>query len=393
MSSSDPPDPPEHHADILSPVSPKPIHAPSPSNIPILENQMDPTLDEPTLNQQQPSLSSDAQQLEAQDASQQLNAALPGTEAPSADSSVAQATTNGNADLAVADAMPDGPSMEHALSNAAPSFADLNSVDLPSVPQSALDNGTLPDAATEPTPAVPDAATVAAPMNLQGMNIQELLDSINASNGAGGPGLGLNALLGGAAVPSATPSDLANILPDQSALAAQAEQASEAVDAVQESPAFPNEPTTAPVDTSQLAGLSAIPSETEAANTLASPAATTEVATPFVTQDDAPTKAAVQPQQPAVAGPTSTPATPSLNPTSHQPHNIDAKDGENVPWEKETQRKYDQFLDEERQYVLEGNWDRFPMGSRLFIGMRCSCTMPSVLLLIATRQSFIGEGH
>ena len=34
----------------------------------------------------------------------------------------------------------------------------------------------------------------------------------------------------------------------------------------------------------------------------------------------------------------------------------------------QTQIKYDQFLDDERRYVTEGIWDKFPMGSRLFVG-------------------------
>jgi hypothetical protein len=37
-------------------------------------------------------------------------------------------------------------------------------------------------------------------------------------------------------------------------------------------------------------------------------------------------------------------------------------------WGPEVQKIYDQFLDNERMYVTEGLWDRFPIGSRLFIG-------------------------
>lgn len=48
-------------------------------------------------------------------------------------------------------------------------------------------------------------------------------------------------------------------------------------------------------------------------------------------------------------------------------------------WPPEVQRQYDQFLADERMYVTEGLWDRFPVGSRLFIGKQimpcpnCSC--------------------
>ena len=38
-------------------------------------------------------------------------------------------------------------------------------------------------------------------------------------------------------------------------------------------------------------------------------------------------------------------------------------------WGVDIQQKYDQFLSDERTYVAEGLWDRFPPGSRLFVGM------------------------
>ncbi|KAJ6010945.1 hypothetical protein N7451_002357 [Penicillium sp. IBT 35674x] len=41
---------------------------------------------------------------------------------------------------------------------------------------------------------------------------------------------------------------------------------------------------------------------------------------------------------------------------------------DDAPWGPEVQKKYDEFLHDERVYVTEGLWDRFPMGSRLFVG-------------------------
>ncbi|RMD39719.1 hypothetical protein DV735_g5415, partial [Chaetothyriales sp. CBS 134920] len=38
------------------------------------------------------------------------------------------------------------------------------------------------------------------------------------------------------------------------------------------------------------------------------------------------------------------------------------------PWSPNTQVIYDQFLEDERKYVTEGVWDKFPYGSRLFVG-------------------------
>jgi hypothetical protein len=36
--------------------------------------------------------------------------------------------------------------------------------------------------------------------------------------------------------------------------------------------------------------------------------------------------------------------------------------------EDDYQRKWDQFIADERQYMSEAKWDRFPEGSRIFIG-------------------------
>jgi hypothetical protein len=38
------------------------------------------------------------------------------------------------------------------------------------------------------------------------------------------------------------------------------------------------------------------------------------------------------------------------------------------PWSPQTQSIYDQFLEDERGFVTDGIWDRFPAGSRLFVG-------------------------
>ena len=43
-------------------------------------------------------------------------------------------------------------------------------------------------------------------------------------------------------------------------------------------------------------------------------------------------------------------------------------DEDDQPWTPETQLRYDNFLTEERKYVTEGNWEQFPYGSRLFVG-------------------------
>lgn len=43
-------------------------------------------------------------------------------------------------------------------------------------------------------------------------------------------------------------------------------------------------------------------------------------------------------------------------------------DEDSKPWGPEIQKLYDQFLEDERAYVAEAQWDKFPPNSRLFIG-------------------------
>ena len=54
--------------------------------------------------------------------------------------------------------------------------------------------------------------------------------------------------------------------------------------------------------------------------------------------------------------------------TEKPPMRTPKNNDEDVPWGPEVQRKYDDFLHNERIYVTEGLWDRFPPGSRLFVG-------------------------
>jgi nuclear polyadenylated RNA-binding protein 3 len=52
----------------------------------------------------------------------------------------------------------------------------------------------------------------------------------------------------------------------------------------------------------------------------------------------------------------------------------DVDDEGEVQWGPEVQKLYDDFLADERMYVTEGLWDRFPTGSRLFIGKLRFCS-------------------
>ncbi|KAH9879818.1 hypothetical protein J1614_001842 [Plenodomus biglobosus] len=59
-----------------------------------------------------------------------------------------------------------------------------------------------------------------------------------------------------------------------------------------------------------------------------------------------------------------TPGQPQRQPAQRS----ETPDDEDIRWPPEVNRKYEEFLDQERKFVTEGQWDQFPMGSRLFIG-------------------------
>lgn len=70
---------------------------------------------------------------------------------------------------------------------------------------------------------------------------------------------------------------------------------------------------------------------------------------------------------------------------------LEGEDDE-VPWDAEAERKYAQFLREEAIYVSEGLWDRFPPGSRLFVGTGSISIMAIVhCMLTATTGNLYTE--
>jgi hypothetical protein len=64
------------------------------------------------------------------------------------------------------------------------------------------------------------------------------------------------------------------------------------------------------------------------------------------------------------------PGYPLPSPSLSQPGNANDDDG---PFPPELEHPYEEFLQEERQNVTEAKWERFPDGSRLFIGKSSMC--------------------
>ncbi|KAL8743672.1 MAG: hypothetical protein Q9190_004000 [Brigantiaea leucoxantha] len=57
----------------------------------------------------------------------------------------------------------------------------------------------------------------------------------------------------------------------------------------------------------------------------------------------------------------------STKKNAKSPGSVEGAEGE-APWTPEVEKLYIDFLNEEAVYVAEGQWDRFPPGSRLFVG-------------------------
>jgi hypothetical protein len=75
---------------------------------------------------------------------------------------------------------------------------------------------------------------------------------------------------------------------------------------------------------------------------------------------------------------TSLPAYPLPSPTAARPGSANDDDG---PFPPELEHPYEEFLQEERQNVTDAKWERFPEGSRLFIGLLSSHFHLSIISL------------
>jgi hypothetical protein len=67
------------------------------------------------------------------------------------------------------------------------------------------------------------------------------------------------------------------------------------------------------------------------------------------------------------------PSTPAYSQRQSVDVQGEIPDDEDSRWPAEVNRLYEEFLEDERRYVTDGQWDQFPNGSRLFIGRIEEC--------------------
>jgi len=337
---SSPPEQAEHiRGKTLTPESPKPQYYPSPSNIPILEMQMDPLLNEPALSIGTPASfqypqqthtpsahSSTSYYAESQPAHHPQNGAVSGT------AGFAQMSAYNGASGAQAQNTPSN----HGF---------------PSQEQPALStNGTPSAPAQEAHPAYPfafdanayaaqqpQAQSGASDQYLPPLDVQALLDRLStpASNGVSSQ----------FSAPSAQPQSSQSQGAPSSTL-----------------PAAPNLPPRPPPQSKPATHPNYNPNDDIRSYHPHSGHRGSTQLQPLNLHggtDEGAKRSNVSPTTPSY------PSRQALDTArSSTPEGID----EDSRWPPHVNKQYEDFLDQERKYVTEGQWDQFPMGSRLFIG-------------------------
>ncbi|GAB7343589.1 hypothetical protein MBLNU457_1591t1 [Dothideomycetes sp. NU457] len=368
---------------VLSPVSPKPLYYPQPANIPVLEKQIDPAFNQTAIHMSstgtEPAKSggvplqgrsepteSTAEEIRQgiQDGSTQDNEVeMEGTDTQE----TAKDSEPQNVSAASAQALPSEPLETQSTSQASidPSLQTTQTNDLSEPPTETIvisQNLDIPQ--SDQPPALSGDATTSQPAIEGGIDYQKLLDSLSS-------------------VPQVPqPQDTATSLPSQPPAPGTVEATAAAAAGLPPRPPPQAQPAIHPnytqsddirdyhphaqnpaTNQSQANGNGA---QMYSAPTYA-PGTTPSAGNGLPPPPLASFQAAPPDQMPS-------PRTQAFQRSilkSERERKLAAGEiltDDETPWTHETQRLYEAFLDEERQFVQEGNWEQFPYGSRLFVG-------------------------
>ncbi|QDS77855.1 hypothetical protein FKW77_000131 [Venturia effusa] len=365
MSATPPQEAAEFRGNSHTPVSPKPSYFPSPANIPILEAQMDPTFNETMMQTMHP----DTFSATTSPATQFDYATAPGNVADQS----AQSTANAQGiDSAQEDDGSDGFVSIQEVEEQYPDHEDNSNVDVSqgattSLPQAPVSSSEAVQAtpATQSTSGVdhasfePPTATaddsVKQEANTHTDPRQNPLPTQNTAT------LDLDAILAG--LEKQAQVNLVKASPVNSNTTP-LQQTKTELSALPPNPNLPPKP----------------PAQDPASQSNFTPSSDIRSYHPH-NQKDAPYRAAglstlntnglPQPPHSYQTPLSSTFVNPTQSPAAS---NFGQRDGsltdedEEVHLDPQTQREYDQFLAFERQNVADGQWDKFAVGSRLFIG-------------------------
>lgn len=383
MISSPPQEAAEFRGKTLTPVSPKPVHYPSPSNIPILEKQMDPMFHEQPLNiglPQQDPTSSDPSSSGSLYAEQS---------APSYDQNAANnnGLGNGNGDYAKSLEMGNRGASSNQDTTAYQNFAQQP---YSTAAASGDSSSAPPQADRAPVPHPYDSAllSAAATQNpLDGNSSQGYApEASSVSNGTQG-GVNFQTLLDNlsATIPGFEGN---NTAPTQSSPAGAISPASALPGNLSLPPRPP--PQEKPATHPNYAPDDDIRSYHPHSQKNPAAAYRSQGLAPLVTggAPGAPQNGPFQTPMSATQR-TQSPSTPGYRQRDATDRRSDEKGDEDAPWGPEVQKLYDEFLHDEREYVTEGQWDKFPPNSRLFIGRLSRSNTPSEML--DCQQSYAGN--
>jgi hypothetical protein len=347
---SSPPEEAEHiRGKTLTPESPKPVHYPSPSNIPILEKQMDPMFHEPPAPSQPypqmptPSLHSNASLYADQQATPSYQNLGRQGALGAASALYQQSSTYSNAYNTQSQ---DNPSPVHTYPSqnqaSASSYSETNSApfqDHRAAYPSSYDSNAYVALQSQAHP--PQGAQYQPQGSSNGgVDYQALLDSLSPAT-------------------EANNGDRYNA----SSLSAHPPQ-SQGQAAGSSLPAAPNLPPRPPPQDKNATSLNANddirsyhPHSQKSTNNQLRGNGQLQ---PLNVRGGGAQDSATRSNQ--------SPSTPAYSQRQSDDQQGDAPDDEDSRWPAEVNRLYEEFLDDERKYVTDGQWDQFPMGSRLFIG-------------------------
>ncbi|KAE8136277.1 hypothetical protein BDV38DRAFT_249753 [Aspergillus pseudotamarii] len=347
----------------LTPESPRPLHIAEPANIPVLQNQMDPVFNDTSTYEKSESAFEHCAQLHADLPSQYAHYAgsrgVQGNYGSVQASGHFQTQTQDSATHITHHPFPDlPPSAPHApqsipiaseIDHAASSWAAS------SAPQDRLDTRNKPHNTGE-----------------DGVDFQNLLDNLPPSS---------TAAPSAPAVSEAVPFGDVSADPQATDEALQSSLGLPPRPPPQEKPSI--HPNYNPSD--DIRSYHQLPphaSNAQPSYTAQQSNYQSNPALPSLTAAGAPgTTSGVSslPPPPVASFQQSPPATAEAqapsSPVSNKSGRVDKQQGrqsksadDDAPWGPDVQKKYDEFLHDERVYVTEGLWDRFPAGSRLFVG-------------------------
>ena len=354
MSSRSPPLEAQRFGRSQTPESPRPIAIPEPSNIPVLQNQMDPVFNDtatydirpdsqPSTNFKNPSSESGEMHYEDLNAkSQALQQSLLNdhAEAQRVQNHAAPSDDAKNAQ----NSMPKQTEQLMSSATADPAIAQHhnNHVDQP---QDHISSN-------EETPSQPGLSLAQNGEN-QGQN----------ANGDQN-GIDYEAILASIVAPTSDNVPIAKTsAPEHANVSSAVEKPLPAAIGLPPKPPLPQNPTNfAQYNMPDSFNSSYYP------NTSASATAIGDVDTSPVKANPAPNGLAPPPSLPSQQ--TGGFAAPSSTELQTQPSQVYIPQPSETerPWGPEIQQIYDKFLEDERMYVTEGVWDKFPLGSRLFVG-------------------------